>query len=224
MDKALLNEDGKGKSLLNGRFIKSQLKLQGKSQIELAHFAYVRPEHLSRQLNGEVEPRITTIRKIAEFIGVPIEAIVIQPGMVLGEDRTTYTTERAIPVIIAANNQGNTALIEIVESDLPAGFGPYGSIKRCIADTDALGVLLCGNSMAPALPDGTRVIASPMAGFSDGRVHYIHDIHGRHLVRRVERGNECFMLTALNPSYAAIHLLQAEIIQLCLIIAADFPG
>jgi len=212
---------------LNWRYLKSLLKQQGLSQIDLAHYIPLRPEQVSRLLRGLVrDPLGSTVERIAEFVGViPSDLYTVDnasEALVLGENRSTYQTGRVIAVSKIANATESFPPPAPATST-PEGHGPYGAVTRPIADRAAFGVLILGDSMEPAYPAGTRVVASPACGVRDGRVHYIRDNTGKSYVRKIQTNGESYLLLPLNPTHLARRVSFNETAEIALVIAADLP-
>jgi len=213
---------------LNWKYLRSLLEQKGSSQAELACAIGISIEQTNRILNGAVcDPRGSTVERLAEYFGlVPADLYTDsrsqQEAMALGEQSIIYNTGRLIPVNKYANaTEANPPPAPAARP--PRGQGAYGAIARQTADPGSFGVLLIGDSMEPAYPAGTRVVASPACGVRDGRVHYIRDNTGKSYVRKIQTNGESYLLLPLNPTHLARRVSFNETAEIALVIAADLP-
>jgi len=213
---------------LNWQYLRSLLKQRGDSQAELARAVGLRAEQVNRILNGGVrDPKGSTVERLAEFFGlVPTDLYTSsrsqQEAMVLGDQHLTYNTGRLIPVNKYANaSEANPPPTPAVQT--PKGQGLYGAIARQTADPNSFGVLLVGDSMLPAYPDGTQVLVSPACGVRNGRVHYIRDKNGNELVRKVIVNGDSYALVPLNSEHPPRTVRIDETEQIALVVAANLP-
>jgi len=206
----------------NRELVRALLDQGGYTQNDFALAIGLDPTQLSKHLTGRVrQPSLSNLLKMAEFLGVPLEWLVKPPGeWELGEQPTPYNVERDIEVIEYANTDDPPD--PIPDDLLHSGLGPYGSIRRTAADPDVYGIIVCGDDLEPAMPHGTRVLASPAAGFRPGRLHFVKAAAGRRIVRRVIRIDGSYLLTTFGPG-EPILLAEEDIKSIHMIIAADFP-
>ena len=212
---------------LNWKYLRSLLEQKGSSQAELASAVGLSIEQINRILNGGVrDPRGSTVERLAEFFGlVPADLYTSSRGhqdaIALGE-QITYNTGRLIPVNKYANaTEANPPPVPAVKP--PRGQGACGAIARQTADPESFGVLLVGDSMAPAYPDGTQVLVSPACGVRNGRVHYIRDKDGNELVRKVLINGDSYALVPLNTDHPPRTVRIDETEQIALVVAANLP-
>ena len=213
---------------LNWKYLRSLLEQKGSPQSELARACGISTEQANRILNGVVrDPRGSTVERLAEFFGlVPADLYNSsrsqQEAMVLGDLSVTYNTGRLIPVSKFANaTEANPPPAPAVKP--PRGHGAYGAMARQTADPDSFGVLLIGDSMSPAYPDGTQVLVSPACGVRNGRVHYVRDKQGNELVRKVLINGDSYALVPLNTDHPPRTVRIDETEQIALVVAANLP-
>jgi len=212
---------------LNWQYLRSLLDQKGSSQAELARAVGLSVEQVNRILNGGVcDPRGSTVERLAEFFGlVPADLYTgphSQQAMVLGDQQFTYNVGRLIPVSKYANaTEANPPPAPAIKP--PRGQGVYGAIARQTADPESFGVLLVGDSMLPAYPDGTQVLVSPACGVRNGRVHYVRSRDGVELVRKVLINGDTYALVPLNTDHPPRTVRIDETEQIALVVAANLP-
>ena len=213
---------------LNWQYLRSLLEQKGSSQDELAQAVSLSLEQVNRILNGVVrDPRGSTVEGMAVFFGLARADLYTssrsqQEAMTLGGQSVTYNIGRLIPVSKTANStEANPPPAPAVQP--PRGQGAYGAIIRQVADPESFGVLLVGDSMLPAYPDGTQVLVSPACGVRNGRVHYIRDKDGNELVRKVLINGDSYALVPTNADHPPRTVRIDETEQIALVVAANLP-
>ena len=166
---------------------------------DVAPSAVVAQLHLAPSLatswkHGAV-PRSTTLRKIADYFGVPVESLTADDAPAKEEGNATFLGRddvRMIPLYESVSAGFGAAATDSVVGYVPN----YGS-----TEADALAIRVSGDSMYPKIENGDVVVVHKQESVDSGSLAVVILDGDEGFVKRVEYGPDWIVLYSINPLY-----------------------
>ncbi len=181
-----------------GARIKRAREAKGMSQLRLAREVGVPFQRVSEWERGIVSPSARYLRAIADALSVSIDWLLSGVG----------------PAETPQNGETGFALSAVpVYGTVPAG-PPYDPGDPGVIDVmgvpaeysgrDVFGLVVKGDSMAPTLTDGDRVLVARDIRPGDGMVVVVRLNGGEYTVKRMRRQGNLLILSPDNPNFQPI--------------------
>lgn len=180
-----------------GKNIRLARKHQKKSLQEIADMVQITPSFLSQIENGKNEPSLTTLKRIANYLSVPISRL-------LGEE------ESHTQMLVRAGERHQ--LVNLAEGGLTieflSAFDPQNVMEVCIhniapgAKSGAIPYAHEGQEVFIALEGCIALtIDDTVIQMEEGDCYYLNDCSRAHLFSNASGTKEARMLCITNPPY-----------------------
>lgn len=143
-----------------GQRLKSALAETPYKAVDVAHAVGVTAAAVSQWLSGTTVPRLDKIKKIAEFLNVPLSNLVAPQGKIISDvmqlrpEQLKGEYKRDLPVYAAAEGGSGSMLIQ--QSAIE-----YTYRSETSRGLTCFAVHVVGDSMEPAFAQGDQVVVDP---------------------------------------------------------------
>lgn len=183
-----------------GARIKKAREMRGMSQLRLANQIGVPFQRVSEWERGIVSPSARYLKSIAETLSVSLDWLLSGKGPVEGPERG----ESVFPV-------SHVPVYGTVPGGPPYDPGDPGVIEMIgvpaeYSGRDVFGLIVKGDSMAPTLADGDRILVARDVKPKDGQVVVVRLDGGEYTVKRLKNQGNLLILSPDNPNFQPLVL------------------
>jgi repressor LexA len=196
--KCITNMRDKGEPI--GSRIKKAREAGGMSQLRLARQIGVPFQRVSEWERGVVSPSARYLKAIADALSVSLDWLLSGKGPVEGPERgeSSFPVSH-VPVYGTVPggppyDPGDPGVIEVI--GVPAEY----------SGRDVFGLIVKGDSMAPTLADGDRVLVARDVKPRDGLVVVVRLDAGEYTVKRLRNQGKLLILSPDNPNFQPLVL------------------
>ena len=187
-----------------GDRIRRARKARHMSQMELAKKLGTVYQRVSGWERGEVAPGMASLKGLAEALGVSLDWLIAGKGPMFGPGQAPSSF---------------TPLLVPVYGSVPGG-PPYDPGDPGVVDTmavspeyanrDVFGLVVHGDSMAPTLRHGDRILVARDVAWENGKVVVVRVNHGDYTVKRLRLEKGLMILMPDNRNFEPIVLSKED--------------
>jgi len=194
-----MRDKGKSTDTIGQRIRRARL-LRGMTQSGLAAELGTVAQRVSEWERGFVAPSEPSLRALARALGVSLDWLIANSGPMDGPAGPGPETGMALVPVYGMVPAGPP-----YDPGDPEVVGLMG-ISPEHARRDVFGLVVRGDSMAPTLRDGDRILVARDEKWADGRVVVVRVNRGEYTVKRLRIQDDLLVLSPDNPGFPPIVL------------------
>ena len=188
------------------QFLNKKL-LDGETQTSIARLCGISQSTVNNLLQGQENPRMSTLRRIATAYNVPLSQFIEGIGDVItfpavheGDELYPSPFEVKMIPLISSANAGPDSGIQW-ENAFPVGAEDTIACPPDLVDDQAYAMRVAGDSMSPKYTNGMIVYISPGQDAVNGDYVICKLRNGDTLIKRLRLTNGTVVLESINQSY-----------------------
>lgn len=133
-------------------------EMHGISEADLCRETKISQATLWRLLNGDTDPRASTLNAIAQYFEISVDQLLgNQPIMKSASGTASQSSQSYLPVFSLAKN---TELVKMLDKAIPSNWSKWIDVEPSIKK-NCFAVEVAGDSMWPDFIEGTLIIVDP---------------------------------------------------------------